>query len=86
MKDDKRFKRIPDTNPPLQVPSGLAYSNYEKAETLADNLESQFQPVPVSPMQMDNFERVREALESFALAPASEHPLKNPNRCLLSHR
>ena len=72
----KRVMRIPDPNPPLQVPGGLA--NSEKAEALADNLESQFQPVPVLPMQMDHVERVREAIESFALAPASEPLLTNP--------
>ena len=50
----------------------------KKAETLADNLESQFQPVPVLPMQMDHVGRVREAMESFALAPVSEPLLTNP--------
>ena len=34
----------------MQVPGGLANSDSEKAEALADNLESQFQPVPVLPM------------------------------------
>ena len=38
----KRVMRIPDPNSPLQVPGCLAYSNSEKAEALADNLESQF--------------------------------------------
>ena len=74
----KRVMRMPDPNPPLQVPGVLANSDSEKAEALADNLESQFQPVPVLPMQMDHVERVREAMESFALAPASEPLLTNP--------
>ena len=70
--------RIPHPNPALQVPGGLAYLESEKAEALADNLESQLKPVPVSSMQMGNVERVREAMESFALAPASEPLLTNP--------
>jgi hypothetical protein len=45
---------------------------------MADNLESQFQPVPVPPMQMDHVEQVREAMESFSLAPASECLVTNP--------
>ena len=65
----KRVMRIPDPTPPLQVPGGLAYSDSEKAKALVDNLESQFQPVQVSPMRMDNVERVREAMESSALLP-----------------
>ena len=74
----KRVMRIPDPNPPLQVPGGLACSDSEKAEALADNLESQFQPVPVPPLQMDNVERVREAMQSFAFAPASRPLLTSP--------
>ena len=78
MEDEKRVMRIPDLIPPLQVPGGLAYSDFEKAEALTDNLESQFQPVPVSPMQMDNVERVRGAMESFAQTTANEPRLTNP--------
>ena len=36
----KRVMRIPDPDPSLQVPNGLAYLDSEKAEALADNLES----------------------------------------------
>ena len=86
MEDDKTVMRIPDPNPPLQVPGGLANSDSEKAEALADNLESQFQPVPVLPMQMDHVERVREAMESFSLARASESSSDKPNRGLQGHR
>jgi len=32
-------------SPPLVTPGGIALSNSEKAEGLADNLETQFQPV-----------------------------------------
>jgi hypothetical protein len=55
----KRVMRIPNPNPPLQVPGGLAYSDPEKAEALANNLESQFHPLPVPPMLMDHVQRVR---------------------------
>jgi hypothetical protein len=33
------------TSPLLLVPRGLALSNSEKAEAVADNLKAQFQPV-----------------------------------------
>jgi len=67
----KWVMRIPDPNPPLQVPSGLACLDSEKAKILADNLESQFQTVPVPPLHMDNVEQVREEMQSYAFAPAS---------------
>ena len=70
----KRVMRIPDANPPLQDPGGLANSESEKAEALEDNLESQFQPVPVLPMQMDHGDRVSETMQSAALAPALTNP------------
>jgi hypothetical protein len=41
----KQVKRVPTPSPPLQVPGGLAPSDSEKAEALADSLEAQFQPV-----------------------------------------
>jgi hypothetical protein len=62
----KQVMRITDPNPPLQVPSGLACSDSEKAEALADNLESQFQPVLVPPLQMDDVEQIKEVMQSFA--------------------
>jgi hypothetical protein len=37
--------RVPTPSPPLQVTGGLALSDSEKAEALADSLEAQFQPV-----------------------------------------
>ena len=37
--------RVPTTPPPLVTPWGLALSGSEKAEALADNLETRFQPV-----------------------------------------
>ena len=67
MEDDKTGHADPRSQPALASSSGLAYSDPKKAEALADNLESQFQPVSVPPMQMDRVERVRDAMESFAL-------------------
>jgi hypothetical protein len=41
----KRMMRVPTPSPPLVTPGGIALSDSEKAEALADSLESQFQPV-----------------------------------------
>jgi hypothetical protein len=44
----KRVMRIATPSPPLITPGGLALSDRDKAEALADSLEAQFQPVSVS--------------------------------------
>ena len=67
----QRVMRMPDSNPPLQVSGGLACSDCEKAEALADNLEYQFQPIPVSPMKMDNVERVKSPRRRLLLHQGS---------------
>jgi hypothetical protein len=41
----KREMRVPTPSPPLVTPGGIALSDPEKAEALADNLDTQFQPV-----------------------------------------
>jgi hypothetical protein len=41
----KRVMRVTTPTPPLVTPGGIALSDSEKAETLADSLEAQFQPV-----------------------------------------
>jgi hypothetical protein len=41
----KRVMRVPTPSSPLLVLGGLALSDSEKAEALADSLEAQFQPV-----------------------------------------
>jgi hypothetical protein len=41
----ERVMRIPTPSPPLVTPGGLALSDSENAEALADNLGTQFQPV-----------------------------------------
>ena len=37
--------RVPTPSPTLVTPGGIALSDSENAETLADSLETQFQPV-----------------------------------------
>jgi len=52
-------------------------SNSEKAEALADNPETQFQPV-TDPSVPANIETVNVGLRSYFMAPASEPKLTNP--------
>ena len=70
-RNDSWGMRIPNPNPPLQFPGGLACLDSEKAEALADNLEYQFQPIPVSPMKMDNVERVKSPRRRLLLHQGS---------------
>jgi len=73
----RRVMRIPTPSPPLVTPGGLAVSDSEKAEALADSLEAQFQPVN-NPSVPAVVEVVNEALRSYSFAPASEPKLTNP--------
>ena len=73
----KRVMRTPTPiSPPPRHPGGIALSDSEKAEAIADSPEPQFQPVtdPSVPavIGMDDV-----ALRS--LTPASEHKLTNPD-------
>jgi hypothetical protein len=45
VEDDKQGDAISQALSPLLVLGGLAFSDSEKAEALADSLEAQFQPV-----------------------------------------
>jgi hypothetical protein len=56
---------------------GIAVSDSEKAEALADTLETQFQPV-ADPSVPAVVETVDETLKSYFQAPASESKLTNP--------
>jgi hypothetical protein len=60
------------------TPGGIALSDSEKAEALADNLETQFQPVtdPSFPVVI---ETVNVGLRSYFMTPASEPKLTNPD-------
>jgi len=74
----KRLMRVLTPSPPLFNPGGLAISASEKAEALADNLESQFQPVTV-PSVPTVIEMVDVALRSYFISPASEPQLTTPD-------
>jgi hypothetical protein len=77
----RREMRVPTPSPPLLVPGGMALSDSEKAESLADSLESQFQPVndPSSPAVV---EVVNEAMRAYEYAPASQPKLTSPSEVL----
>jgi len=62
---------------PLLTPGGIALSDSEKAEALADILEAQFQPV-TDPSVPAVIEKVDAALRSYLLTPAGEPNLTNP--------
>jgi len=64
--------------PPLIIPGGIAFSDSEKAEAPADNLEAQFQPV-TDPSVSAVIETVEVALRSYFIRPASEPQLITPD-------
>jgi hypothetical protein len=72
-----RVVRVPTPSPILVTPGGIALSDSEKAEALADNLETQFQPV-TDPSVPAIIEIVDVAMKSYFLTPASEPKLTNP--------
>ena len=59
------------------TPEGIALSDSEKAENLADNLETQLQPA-TDPSLQAVIEIVDLGLGSYLMSPASEHNLTNP--------
>jgi hypothetical protein len=61
----------------LVTPGGIALSDSEKAESLSDNLETQFQPVTY-PSVSAVIETVNVGLRSYFMAPASDPKLTNP--------
>ena len=66
MEDDKAGDESSNSISPLVTPGGIALSDSEKAEALADNMEAQIRPVPAV------IETVDVALRSYFLSPASE--------------
>jgi hypothetical protein len=72
----RRVMRDP-TPSPLVTPGGFALSDSEKAETLADNVETQFQAV-TDPSVPAVIEIVHVALRSYFLTTASELKLTTP--------
>ena len=61
---------------PLVTPGGLAVSECEKAESLDDSLEAQFQLVS-APLDPATIEMVDVSLRVYSFAPASELKLNN---------
>ena len=77
MEDDKAGDESPYSIPPLVTPGGIALSDPEKAEALADHLETQFQPLTDPSVPVD-IEAVNAGLRSYFMAPASEPKLTKP--------
>jgi hypothetical protein len=63
---------------PLVTPGGIAFLDSEKAEALADTLETRIQPVD-DPSVRAVIETVDVALRSYFLTPSSEPKLTNPD-------
>jgi hypothetical protein len=78
MEVNKRVMQVPTPSPPLQVPGGLALSDSEKAEALADRREAQFQPVN-GPSDPAVFEMVNKAMRAYEYVPESETKLTSPS-------
>jgi len=73
----KRVMRVPTPSPPPDHPAGIALSDSEKAEALADNLKAQFQPV-IDPSNPAVIDMVDVGLRYNFMAPANEPRLTNP--------
>ena len=73
----KRVLGVPTPSPPGYA-GGMALSDSEKAEALADNLETQFQPV-ADPSVPAVIGMVDVTLRSYFQTPASEPQLTNPD-------
>ena len=74
MEDDKAADEISHSIFPLVTPGRLDLSDSEKAEALADNPETQFQPVTF-PLVPAVIEMVDVALSSYFISLASEPQL-----------
>ena len=68
--------RVPTLSPPGH-PGGIALSDSEKAEALADSLENQFQPM-TDPSVSAVIMMVDVELGSYFMAPVREPKLTNP--------
>ena len=75
MEDDQTGDESSYSVSPLVTPEGIALSDSEKAEALADNMEAQFQPV--TDPSVPAVEIVDVALRSYLMTPASEPKLTN---------
>ena len=66
VEDDQTGAESPYSSSPLVTPGGIALSDSEKAEALADSLETQFQPV-TDPSDPTVTKMVNVALRSYFL-------------------
>jgi len=67
--------RVPTPSYPLVTPWGIALSESQNSEALAENLEAQFQPVThLSGSAV--IETINEALKCYILSPTSELQIK----------
>jgi len=78
VEDDQAGDEISYSVSPLVTPGGIALSDCEKAEALADTLETQIQPVADLSVPAV-IEIVDVALRSYFLTTASELKLTNPD-------
>ena len=76
VEDDQAGEESSYSVSPLVTPGGIALSVSEKAEALADILETQFQPV-TDPSFPAVIETVNVGLRSYFMAQASEPKLTN---------
>jgi hypothetical protein len=77
VEDDQVGDESSNSVSPLFTPGRIALSDSEKTEALADNLETQFQPV-TDPSVPAVIETVDVGLRSYFMAPVSEPNLTNP--------
>ena len=78
VEDDRAGDESSYSISPCGHPGGIALPDPEKAEVLADNLETQFHPVtdPSVPAVIEMFD---VALRSYFMTPGSEPKLTNPD-------
>jgi hypothetical protein len=81
MEDDKEDDGGSDSFTSLHMPVGLAFSDSDKTETLADSFVAQFQPVNV-PSEPAVNEICNEAMRKCEHAPASETNLSSSSDVL----
>jgi hypothetical protein len=77
----ERVMLVPTPSPPLQGRGGVALSDSEKAETLYDSFEAQFQPVD-DPSDPAFTELVDVDMRAYEYAPASEPTLTRPSEVI----
>lgn len=74
----KQLMRVQDPTPPLRTAAGLALSDSDKAEALADSLEAQFQPVPIDPTRPPEVALIDETVLAYLFTPACTPKLTTP--------